>query len=217
MEKFVLSLFTKNFNKITTKSTLYESVIKQQIKSIVFNTKICSFFTKYLHDGHTWCKVKMTTSRMILALLFKELRAWTICNVEMMFMISFLITNVKSKQLGVAMLFTTLKDIILLSVHLFTKIVLAPPLCEYVCSLHLLHYAQVGEFDSSIHLNMHDHLMVEGCSRETIKQVTSLVDEEVSCTPWATLSAIALVASKTFSFWALVKRRWRRTKGSCAK
>jgi hypothetical protein len=27
----------------------YENVIKKQIKFAVFNTKICSFFTKYLH------------------------------------------------------------------------------------------------------------------------------------------------------------------------
>jgi len=49
------------------------------------------------HDGHTWYKVKMTTSRMILALLLKELCAWAICNAEMIIMIFFLITNVESK------------------------------------------------------------------------------------------------------------------------
>jgi hypothetical protein len=49
MEKCVLSLFTKNFSKITTKSMFYGSLIKQQIKFVVFNTKICNFFTKYLH------------------------------------------------------------------------------------------------------------------------------------------------------------------------
>ncbi len=42
-------LVIDNFNKITTKSMFYENVIKQQIKFVIFNTRICSFFTKYLH------------------------------------------------------------------------------------------------------------------------------------------------------------------------
>jgi hypothetical protein len=42
-------LFIENFRKITTKFMFYGSVIKQQIKFVVFNTKICSFSTKYLH------------------------------------------------------------------------------------------------------------------------------------------------------------------------
>jgi len=49
------------------------------------------------HDDHAWCKVKMTTSRTILALLFEELHAWAICNVKMMSTISFFLTNVETK------------------------------------------------------------------------------------------------------------------------
>jgi hypothetical protein len=43
------SLFIENFNKITTRSMFYGSVIKQQNQSIIFNTKICSFSIKYLY------------------------------------------------------------------------------------------------------------------------------------------------------------------------
>jgi hypothetical protein len=45
---------------------------------------------------------------------------------------------------------------------------------------------------------MHDHPVAKGHSRETFDQVKSLVEEKVSCTLGVTMSAIALVASKTF-------------------
>jgi hypothetical protein len=48
----------------------------------------------------------------------------------------------------------------------------------------------------AIHLRMHDHLVVEGHSREVVEQVKSLV-KEVFQTPWATSSAIELAANKT--------------------
>ncbi len=50
-KKSILSMFTENVNKITSKSMFYESAIKQQIKYVVFNTKICNFSTKYLPKG----------------------------------------------------------------------------------------------------------------------------------------------------------------------
>ncbi len=46
---------------------------------------------------------------------------------------------------------------------------------------------------------MHDHPMVEGHSKEVFDQVKSLVMEEVSHTPGAIASTIALATSKTFS------------------
>jgi hypothetical protein len=64
---------------------------------------------------------------MITTLLFEELGAWAICNVEMMGVIYFFLTNLKTKQLGMATLFTTLEEIILLLVHLFAKFIITPP------------------------------------------------------------------------------------------
>jgi hypothetical protein len=58
-----------------------------------------------------------------------------------------------------------------------------------------------------IHLGIHDHLMAEGHYKK-IKQGKSLVEEEVSHTPWGTLSVIALVASKTFLSEHLLNGRW---------
>jgi hypothetical protein len=49
-----------------------------------------------------------------------------------------------------------------------------------------------------IHLGIDDHSMAEGHSREVFEQVKSLVEEEVSHTPWATTLTITLDASKTF-------------------
>jgi hypothetical protein len=40
--------------------------------------------------------------------------------------------------------------------------------------------------------------MAEGCSREGIEEVRSLVKEEASSTPRVIMSTIVLVASKTF-------------------
>jgi hypothetical protein len=49
MEKFVLPCILKTSTKLQQKSIFYGSVIKQQINVVIFNIKICSFFTKYLH------------------------------------------------------------------------------------------------------------------------------------------------------------------------
>jgi hypothetical protein len=48
---------------------------------------------------------------------------------------------------------------------------------------------------ATIHLNTHDHPVVEGCSRKVVEQVKSLVQEEVACTSGATTLAIALAVS----------------------
>jgi hypothetical protein len=61
---------------------------------------------------------------MISILHFKELGAWAICNAEMMFAILIFLTNVERKQLGMVTMFTTLKEIVSLSIHLFTNFII---------------------------------------------------------------------------------------------
>jgi hypothetical protein len=51
---------------------------------------------------------------------------------------------------------------------------------------------------TTIHLGLHDHSVVEGCSKKNFKQVKSLVKEEASRTLGAIVLAIGLVTSKTF-------------------
>ncbi len=51
---------------------------------------------------------------------------------------------------------------------------------------------------ATIHLNTHDHPVVEGCSRKVVEQVKPLLQEEVACTSGATTLAIALVVSNNF-------------------
>ncbi len=48
--------------------------------------------------------------------------------------------------------------------------------------------------------------MVEGHSRKAIEQIKPLVEEEVSRTPWATLSTITLVRSNFFLFEHLLNK-----------
>jgi hypothetical protein len=49
MEKFVFPCLLKISTKLQQKSMFYGSVIKQQIKYVIFNIRIYSFSTKYLH------------------------------------------------------------------------------------------------------------------------------------------------------------------------
>jgi hypothetical protein len=49
MEKSILPSVLKISTKLQQKSMFYGSIIKQQIKSVIFNIRIYSFFTKYLH------------------------------------------------------------------------------------------------------------------------------------------------------------------------
>jgi hypothetical protein len=64
---------------------------------------------------------------MISTLFFEKHVAWAICNAKMMDAISFFITNVELKQLGLVTLFMTFKEVILLPVHHFVKFVIVPP------------------------------------------------------------------------------------------
>jgi hypothetical protein len=47
---------------------------------------------------------------------------------------------------------------------------------------------------------MHDHMVVEGHFRKVIEQFKPPVEEDVSCTPRATLLAITLTTNKKFIF-----------------
>jgi hypothetical protein len=74
---------------------------------------------------------------------------------------------------------------------------------------------------ATIHLGMHDHPIIEGHSRNVFKQVKSLVEHKVSCTPRATTLAIVLVAICFFSKHLLKRMEkgrlkfWKAT--SCTK
>ncbi len=82
----------------------------------------------------------------------------------------------------------------------FCKICNNAPLCVNLCAncMYYIVHKQENLTQTTIHLGMHDHLVVKGHSRETFDQFKSLVEEKVSYTLGATMSAIALVASITF-------------------
>lgn len=51
-----------------------------------------------------------------------------------------------------------------------------------------------------IHIGTHGHPIVNGRCRKVIQQIKLLVEEEVFCTPLATMLVIVLATSKTFIF-----------------
>jgi hypothetical protein len=62
----------------------------------------------------------------LMCFCLEELAMWAICNTEMMPMIFFFLTNVETKQFGMATLFTNFKEIVLHLIHLFAKFVISP-------------------------------------------------------------------------------------------
>lgn len=57
-----------------------------------------------------------------------------------------------------------------------------------------------------IHLGTHGHPVVNGRCRKLIQQVELLVEEEVFCTPLATMLVIVLATNKTFLFEHLLNK-----------
>jgi hypothetical protein len=66
--------------------------------------------------------------------------------------------------------------------------------------MYCIVHKQDNLIQAAIHLGTHDHSMAKGHSRKVFDQVESLVREEVSHTPRAIMSTIALATSKTFLF-----------------
>jgi hypothetical protein len=50
---------------------------------------------------------------------------------------------------------------------------------------------------ATIHLGVHNHLVVDGKCRKSIKEIKKLIVEEVDRTPYAKIFAISFNASKT--------------------
>ncbi len=51
---------------------------------------------------------------------------------------------------------------------------------------------------ATIHLGVHNHLIVDGKCRESLEETRRLIVEEVVCTPNAKMYVISLSARKTF-------------------
>jgi hypothetical protein len=82
---------------------------------------------------------------------------------------------------------------------LVCKVCKVPPTCINFCPGRI--YYILGKNDMTrvcIHLGMHNHLVSNGICRETLDTISGLIAQEVSKTPTAKTSAIAMAASKEF-------------------
>jgi hypothetical protein len=82
---------------------------------------------------------------------------------------------------------------------LVCKVCKVPPTCVNFCDARIYYVLSKSDITRAcIHLGMHNHPASDGVCREIIDTISSLVAQEVSKTPSAKNSAIAMAASKEF-------------------
>jgi hypothetical protein len=80
-----------------------------------------------------------------------------------------------------------------------TLVCKVPPICVNFCPRCIYYVLGKGDMSRAcIHLGMHNHPVSDGVCRETLDIISSLIAQEVSKTPTAKNSAIAMAASKEF-------------------
>jgi hypothetical protein len=79
------------------------------------------------------------------------------------------------------------------------KVCKVPPTCVNFCNARIYYILSKSDMTRAcIHLGMHNHPVSDGIFRETIDTISSLFAQEVSKTPTAKNSAIAMATSKEF-------------------
>jgi hypothetical protein len=82
---------------------------------------------------------------------------------------------------------------------LVCKVCKVPPTGVNFCNAHIYYVLSKSDMTRAcIHLGMHDHPIFDGICRKTLDTISSLIAQEVSKTPTAKNSAIAMAASKEF-------------------
>jgi hypothetical protein len=82
---------------------------------------------------------------------------------------------------------------------LVCKVCKVPPICVNICPGRIYYVLGKGDMSRAyIHLGMHNHPVSDGIYRETLDSISGLIAQEVSKTPTAKNSAIAMAASKEF-------------------
>jgi hypothetical protein len=82
---------------------------------------------------------------------------------------------------------------------LVCKVYKVTPICVNFCSKHIYYVLGKGDMSRAcIHLGMHNHLVSAGICQDTLDTISGLIAQEVSKTPTAKNSAIAMAASKEF-------------------
>jgi len=153
------------------------------------------------HDGHAWCKVKTTNIKNDFKLTFWRVRCLGHLQCRNDGCNFFFLNKCRNET-------TWIGDVRDLQGSCFAP---NPPFCKicnsapfYVnmcvaCMYYIVH-KQENLIWTTIHLNTHDHPVMEGHFQKVFNQVKFMVEEEVSRTLGAPALAIALVANKTFLF-----------------
>jgi hypothetical protein len=152
------------------------------------------------HDGHVWYKVKMTNINNDFNFNF-----WRTCclghfqcqNHAYNF---FFLNKCRNKMVWNGNIVHKLqRDHFTLDLP-FCRSYNIAPFCVKLCLIHMYYviHKQDNLIWTTIHLDSHDHPMVEGHSKEVFEQIKSLVKEEAFCTPRIIVSTIALAINKTF-------------------
>jgi len=152
------------------------------------------------HDGHVWCKVNTTNIKNNFNLTFQSARCLGHLQCQNDGYDFFLINGCRNKIAWNGHNVHDLKGYFFALDPPFCKIYNSGLLCVNLCvaRMYYVMHKQKNLIRTMIHLDTHDHPMVESHFKEVFKQVKSLVKDKVSCTPWATTSTIVLVANKTF-------------------
>lgn len=156
------------------------------------------------YDGHVWCKTKTTNIKNDVGLTFR--RAVCVGHIQCQNdLCSFFTRSSKHNDTewdGFALNPFAIGQTTSApsSSTLVCKICKLPPTCINTCPCRMYYVLSKGQTmtRACIHFGSHEHPVSDGMCRETIDKIHALIGEEVSKTPNAKNSAIALAASKEF-------------------
>jgi hypothetical protein len=152
-------------------------------------------------DGHTWCRTITSNNHNSQGLTFgKSLCVGQlVCNNKSC---DFFARSSKRNETEWSSQTNTpfkLGHLPLLDSTLIFKVCEVPPTCVNFCPGRIYYVLGKGDMSRAcIHLGMHNHPVSDGISRETLDIIFGLIAQEVSKTPIAKNSAIAMAASKEF-------------------
>jgi hypothetical protein len=152
-------------------------------------------------DGHTWCRTITSNIHNNQGLTFRKSLCvgQLICNNMSCDFFARSSMRTKTEWSGRTKSPFKLGHLLPSDSTLVCKVCKVPPICVNFC--HGRIYYVLGRGDMSracIHLGMHNHPVSDGMCRETLDTISSLIAQEVSKTPTAKNSAIAMAASKEF-------------------
>ena len=149
-------------------------------------------------DGHTWCTSNIHNSQ---GLTFRKssCAGHLVCNNQSCEFMTRSSKRNETEWSGQTNIPFSLGHLPPSDSTLVCKICKVPPTCVNFCDARIYYVLSKSDMTRAcIHLGTHDHPVSDGICRETLDTISSLIVQEVSKTPIAKNSAIAMVASKEF-------------------